>query len=88
MSGATPARPSSIAGSSVIGDALEISHVLDGAVLDGAARRLARMLDRGFGARSAEERKVPLTADAQVNRYGPWVAAGGEVTPELRVCVG
>ncbi|MGH3512793.1 MAG: tyrosine-type recombinase/integrase [Candidatus Dormibacteria bacterium] len=48
MSGATPARASSITGSSVIGDALEISHVLDGAVLDGAARRLARMLARGF----------------------------------------
>ena len=43
MSGATPAQacsPTESAG--------EFPHVLDGVVLDGAAARLAGMLDRGF----------------------------------------
>ncbi|HEY6422564.1 MAG TPA: tyrosine-type recombinase/integrase [Pseudonocardiaceae bacterium] len=43
MTGATLARTSSITE-----DAVEIPHVLDGVVLDGAAGRLARMLERGF----------------------------------------
>jgi integrase len=43
VTGATLARTSSI-----IKDAVELPHVLDGVVLDGAAGRLARMLERGF----------------------------------------
>jgi hypothetical protein len=34
--------------SSITQDACEFPHVLDGVVLDGAARRLARLLDPGF----------------------------------------
>jgi integrase len=43
VTGATLARTSSITE-----DAVEIPHVLDGVVLDGAAGRLARMLERDF----------------------------------------
>jgi hypothetical protein len=43
VTGATLARTSSITK-----DACEIPHVLDGVILDGAAGRLGRMLDRGF----------------------------------------
>jgi integrase len=48
VSGVTLARPSSITGPSITGDAVEIPQVLDGVVLDGASARLATMLDPGF----------------------------------------